>query len=380
MKLNLRALASIVVFSSLSFPAFSGCNSGGAQTVQPSARGQRGESCQARNDCEPGLACVNFMCVKNEFDISAEAKQCDLIQCQTTEDCCGDRPTEAPARCADRDRICSTPTIPGCLATTCTSNDDCNGGTCATGICSNLAIACTSNADCAETCDTALGECVVSGLACEDDTSCVGSGTCTGRICSCANPDYDPLNEICSDPDCVNICTLACEEERCVVDTSCESDADCSILTPHCKGGRCVECTEDEHCDEANDEACVQNVCRKPCTVNEECPLFYSCDAGECVYRGCTSDRECVLALGGNGAGGDDSRLAKCLPSDADPAINTCKIPCENDAACGKLQICEAGYCKFVGCQTDEECRAYLGIENEQTSPTKPYVNRAVCR
>ncbi len=42
--------------------------------------------------------------------------------------------------------------------------------------------------------------------------------------------------------------------------------------------------------------------------------------------------------------------------------------------------MCEDGYCKFIGCKTDEECRSYLGIANETTSDIKPYVSKAVCR
>lgn len=349
--------------------------------MQPSARGQRGESCQARNDCEGGLACVNSLCVKNEFEISAAAKQCDVINCETTEDCCGGRPTEAPAKCANRAWICATPSLPGCVASICTSDVDCGGdGTCPAGYCTNSTLtACAADTDCANTCDTDTGACTLTSALCADDTQCV-TGTCSLRTCSCTNPDYNPLDPICTDPDCVDVCTLTCEEERCVVDTSCEEDTDCNILTPHCSSGRCVECTEDANCDEAGGESCVDNVCRKPCTANEECPLFSACESGKCVHRGCTSDRECVLALQGTAVGIDDSRLAKCLPSDMDPDIKACKIPCENDAACGQLNVCEAGYCKFVGCETDEECRSYLGLQNQVTNDAQPYLNKAVCR
>ena len=78
-------------------------------------------------------------------------------------------------------------------------------------------------------------------------------------------------------------------------------------------------------------------------------------------------------------AGADDPRLYKCLASDADPKHKTCKIPCENDGSCGQFQVCDEGYCKFVGCDSDEQCRNYLGIANQMTSEIKPYVAKAKC-
>jgi hypothetical protein len=127
-------------------------------------------------------------------------------------------------------------------------------------------------------------------------------------------------------------------------------------------------------------EQCQEDgLCRKPCTKNEECDLLEECVAGDCERRGCRSDRECIL-LEASLPTGDDARLSKCLPSDEDPTIMQCKVPCENDGVCGEFEVCEGGFCKFVGCDTDEECRSYLGIDNEITSLTKPWISTAVCR
>jgi hypothetical protein len=125
----------------------------------------------------------------------------------------------------------------------------------------------------------------------------------------------------------------------------------------------------------------VAGECKRPCEFNEECPFFWQCVAGQCVETGCTSDRECVLAAGSANPGGfEDGCLQRCLASDEDPTINTCKIPCENDGACSQFQVCAEGYCKFVGCQEHEECRAYLGVEREMPSDARPFVTQAVCR
>lgn len=337
---------------------FAACGGDDVSTVQPQSRGERGETCLARNDCKAGLACINTVCSKNDFDVSPTAKSCDRIDCQETADCCGDRPSEAPVKCANRASICSSPSIPNCVSTSCTSAAQCNGGTCGRGICST------------------------SSTSCDDDSDCV-EGTCTSRSCNCQNPAFDPSDPICSDPDCVDVCTLKCEEERCVLDVSCEEDRDCfgNANGRICSSGKCVECTQDDQCT-GDGESCVDNRCKEPCTQNEQCPLFHACESGECVEKGCTSDRECILAAGrGEGSSREDARLSKCLPSSKDANIKECKIPCENDGACGsELEVCEAGFCKFVGCDSDEECRTYLGLANEGSDPSRPYVSKAVCR
>lgn len=361
-----------------------GCD-GDPQLVKPASQGQRGEACQARNDCASGLACVNFICSKNDFQISVTAKHCDRIDCSVDQDCCGDRPLTAPTKCASRDSLC-TPYIATCLPfsnDTCTSDATCGGGSCL-GYCTNTFDDCTAPADCSDTCIVTVngGTCAQSGNFCTTSADC--SGTCTSRNCACDNALYDPINVICDDPDCIDICTLRCNEERCVRDTSCAMDSDCFINgLQHCTtGGQCVECeaaTEATDCTGEGEE-CRDNVCVVPCMKNEECPLFHQCQAGDCVPTGCSSDRECVLALSSGGSS-QDARLSKCLPSDQDASINICKIPCENDAACpNDFEVCSAGFCTFIGCETNEDCRAFLGIEDQMTSTSRPWISTAECR
>lgn len=389
----------LVLLSLVGLTAFTGCSKDPTQVV-PETRGKRGENCQARNDCETGLACLNGICSKNEFDVDVAAKHCDRIECTETADCCGDKPTKAPKECGDRDKYCLS-TFPGCSPSlTCTSDSQCGSGTCraaGTGTCVNgvAALSCTSVAACRDTC-AAGGTCTLSGVTCAVDSECSyydynSTVTCVlpTRTCDCANPDYAPGNSICSNPDCTDLCLLRCEDDRCVTDHSCGKDADCiSAGLPYCDQGRCVTCKSDDDC--GMDETCEEGVCHKPCEHNEECALFEECNkkSGECEYVGCKSDRECILAASGNSetpqsvstSSGEDARLSKCLPSEADPKVSTCKIPCENDGSCGSQSVCDKGYCKFIGCESDEECRAYLGITNQMPTEAKPFVVTAVCR
>jgi hypothetical protein len=399
----------IALLSLTSVFAFAGCSKD-AQKVAPETRGKRGENCLARNDCEAGLACLNGTCAKNEFNIEVTAKVCERIECEADEDCCGDKKTEAPAKCKGRETICNQPSLPGCVATTCIDDSSCMGGGSCRGTCVGGTMsgsACLTVADCPPTPNTCVlfegltyGSCSQTGATCGSSGGttyppcAVGSTSCSSKSCKCQNPDYMPSSEICSDPDCEDICILRCSDtKQCVQDTSCKVDTDCAkVGLPTCDGGRCVECTTSKDCDEDNDETCVDGMCNKPCEHNEECGLFHACEDGECKYVGCTSDRECILAAARGtetpntgdvssavSSGGDDPRLYKCLENEGTPKIKTCKIPCENDGSCGQFQVCDSGYCKFVGCENDEDCRVYLGIANQQVSEAKPYLARAQC-
>jgi hypothetical protein len=396
--MGLRSLIGLCIIG-LAF-VFVGCDSDKAQKIQPETRGKRNELCQARNDCEDGLACLGGVCSKNNFNLDVTARQCDRVDCSEDADCCGDRPMNPPAKCKDRAVLCS-PLLPDCTndGNVCTSATSCTGGgTCEPGTCSLLGTSCETSAECHDTCNPATLSCRYSFANCTvatQDVDCYQAGTCSTRFCSCDNPEYEPGNPICTDPDCLPsaVCTLRCDEERCVQDNSCEEDLDCPTIAPICDGGTCVQCTRDSDCDEDEDETCVSAVCHKPCKVNEECGLFEECQGdGSCKYVGCKVDKDCILAAnrfngdgtGGTAAfavnGGDDPRLYKCLESETEKGVNECLIPCENDGSCGTFQACTKGYCKFIGCESDEQCRTYLGITDQMTTDAKPYVSRAICR
>jgi hypothetical protein len=404
--MGLRSLIALVSLVSVAW--LGGCSKD-AQKVQPETRGKRGETCLARNDCDTGLACLNGICAKNEFNIEVTAKQCTRVECGADEDCCGDRATSAPAKCKGRESKCNQPTLAGCVQTTCLDDMACGGGGSCLGTCGgqtvDIGMPCAVATECTpspNTCSSVTpgvtGTCSATFALCSPEAPCAKSiATCSTKICRCQNPEYDPAADICTDEECENICLLRCQDSLCLEDKSCKTDAEClAVGLKVCdENGRCVECTVDKDCDEKNGETCESGLCHKPCTQNEECGLFEECDkkAGDCKYVGCQDDRDCILAasrgqvVGTGGTSGqntapsssDDPRLYKCLASDAGSDIKTCKIPCENDGSCGQFQVCDAGYCKFVGCENDEQCRAYLGIANQMTSDAKPYVATAKC-
>jgi hypothetical protein len=374
------------------------CDSDKAQKVQPETRGKRGERCMARNDCDAGLACISGICAKNEFAIDVSTKHCERSECKTDTDCCGERLTEAPPECDDRVLICETPTLANCVQTTCTDANEatlCGDGFCGTGSCTQLGFTCMTTTDCHDVCGVD-GVCTLSNVACTLDTQCTynsynATQACGNRLCNCANPDYAPSDPLCENEDCLNVCNLRCDDnELCVEDDSCEADLDCPATAPICEGSVCVQCTTNSECNPDNDEVCENGFCRRDCEFNEECGIFEECQAGDCVYVGCTSNLACILAagrvqggVGGSGnvsvGSGDDARLYECLESEVDSSIGVCRVPCENDGNCTQLEVCEEGYCKFVGCVDHEDCRIYFGIANQVVTENKPYVTSAIC-
>ncbi len=207
-------------------------------------------------------------------------------------------------------------------------------------------------------------ECIV--IECEADADCCANfeapNFCAQYIADCADQGaggffgFDPC-ETANGPACT--CTQKCDQQLCVTPQGCESDDECTTPgLPLCDtaASACVECLTVDDCDAADGEKCIANVCDAGCEVNEDCPLFHSCTAGECKDTGCTSDRECILFT---------RRSDSVCKAVEGSERKQCSVPCTENAECGPLQLCKEGECMFLGCETAEECRTYLGIENE---------------
>jgi hypothetical protein len=183
-----------------------------------------------------------------------------------------------------------------------------------------------------------------------------------------------PTAAICSDPQCEGICGYTCLEERCVVDARCASDVQCGATTPYCSEGACVECLSSDDCEM---EECVDGHCGPQCETDTQCKLFEACQAGECVYVGCRTDRECVLKAGA-APPGQDPRLARCQ---IEEGHGTCVFPCEIDAQCAPSEVCLEGMCEYIGCETDTECKTIAGLHDQpQPTPERPWVTNVQCR
>jgi len=338
-------------------------------------RGRQGTGCSVLNDCESGLSCVRGLCEPASFGLAATGKECVEIDCKATADCCGNLPTEIPDKCRNRAAAC-TKTLPGCEAVACTRSGDCAGGGVCTGHCLVSTGECTGNPDClANKCLS--GKCSINFTSCSTDADCAAN-TCSSGTCACGNPAYVPTLPVCTDPDCDGLCQWACEDSRCVIPTRCVTDDDCFGSKPRCVTGECVECVDSTDC--SFEKSCRSGSCETRCKDDTNCALFEACQAGQCIYVGCRSDRECSLIPDVNAlelTPGFDPRLLRCH---TDAGIGKCVIPCENDGQCAATETCEAGLCKYIGCNSSDECKSILGVHNQTASDTQPWIPAVDCR
>ena len=389
----------------------SGANSETSQSERPLALGERGTSCDVssdcveglscivKNDCQEGLSCVRKSCQPSNFDVMGTGKQCHTVHCATTADCCGDKSLTEPDKCKGKADICDTPTLTECSPVLgCSTDAECGTGA---GTCKNRCSLspygyCDTNADCPNVCNItvagtggtpAQGTCQYGSAACAMDSDCTAASntsntnTCGGvqtKRCDCTNPVYEPTNVICTDTDCDNVCTRVCEDQICEIDDSCESDNDCSLAAPMCDAGDCVQCKSADDCDADAKEQCVAGVCGSACKEDTQCPAFNSCQDGECVETGCKTDRECILLSAGQRDSDQDPRLSKCTIKDGQ---GICTYPCEIDAQCGSTEVCVNNVCEFIGCETNAECKAFTGLNNQPApTPEQPWIVTTECR
>lgn len=338
-------------------------------------RGKVGTGCSVKNDCADGLSCVRGICQPLSFELVPTGKECFQIDCAESADCCGELSTEIPESCRSRAAKCFE-LLPGCVEGECTRSSDCGGGGVCTGNCAVSSGECTGNVDClANKC--VEGQCTIDFTACDSDAECAAN-TCIGGTCACENPSYDPAEPVCSDEACEGLCLWACEESRCVLPKHCHDDDDCFGSTPLCVEGACVECAASVDCSFG--KLCLSGRCETPCQSDSHCALFEACQAGECIYVGCRSDRECTLIpdLEALGLGaGLDRRLLRCH---TDEGIGRCLVPCQTDAQCPPTEVCSGGLCEYIGCETAAECKAIVGLHDQVSSDDQPWIPAVECR
>jgi len=364
--------------------------------VTPARQGDRGDNCQAKNDCKSGLSCISSTCQPVAYDFKPSGKECLRFECEDIKDCCGDKPTDLPEKCVGKESVCNQPSVAECPGyVTCSDDSECGEGQCdkaTSQTCSVTLGTCTSDENCyAETCEISevsdgygglyqVGTCTLSSGSCDADEDCLYFGDVCGDeeeaatgYCDCANPEYDPTADICSDTDCEEVCGLVCTDNLCIEDDSCEKDEECPGDTPFCDDGECVECTDDDECDEEIEEECRAGSCERPCQFDQECPDLNACESGACVYVGCTTNADCLFALARSDS---DARQAECVQEEG---IGHCRFPCDNDAQCFETEICDSGLCTDIGCQTDAQCDSLLGLQGQEISESRPYVTQGRC-
>jgi hypothetical protein len=170
----------------------------------------------------------------------------------------------------------------------CSSDAECAEGT----VCDeffSVCVGCSANLDCAALeaprCDPATRTCV----GCESNSDCRGGAPqcgADGRCVECLE------NDQCDDPNAARCSGSVC--------SACADDADCSHFEPAaqsalCTGGRCVECRSSVDCPDPNRPVCNGGRCGG-CNDEDDCARFEAApacgEAGACVQ--CTENRHCT--------------------------------------------------------------------------------------
>jgi len=310
------------------------CTSAAATNTETTTGGQAGESCVSRSDCEIGLVCVNQVCSTADALLPAEEEDASVQtaigkrgeSCQTRIDC------EPGLVCVNGSCQLSDyniePNNKECVLIQCRDDDDCCPAE--NYNCEQYDSLCQSNPQPNMYCDQYSLYCTCEGRECVDER-CIHDPPCEDSgICNL----FSSTRILCSDD---NRCV------ECLIDDDCFGDEQCN-------DGECVECSDDDDCDD--DETCEDNLCVAGCKSDLDCVYFFECQSGTCVEVGCQSDRECIAYTGN----------AFSICEDAE-----CHEPCDTDLECSsavnfEFRTCSDGYCVDVGCETDAECRLRLNI------------------
>ena len=320
------------------------------------ARGGEGESCTRRDDCQDGLRCFALRCAAAAD--GGEPPAADTAGAAGPGQACDARRACAVGLLC-MDQMCASAVVGtdpngrlGGVGETCSATSDCLPDlACTNAVCGRVTIALPKT------------EKQCHRVECAEDVDCCDSFV--------PDPNCDAYRDNCEvDPVFCNTyrslceCNLGCVDEVCLAAApGCQGSSECtSQQTPFCVEGSCRQCERDANCP-GDGTQCIEGVCMAGCTLAEHCPALHSCQEGECVESGCQSDRECVF-LTGDGAAICDEGM--------------CRTPCTRDVDCGggteRFQVCSAGQCVFIGCETDAECRALLQLSSQ------PGRAHAVCR
>ncbi len=214
---------------------------------------------------------------------------------------------------------------------------------------------------------------------CEDGLFCAPVPGGSGGVCvtgsfkiaktakSCVLLECTGASDCCEFGQCDAGSNVDCELGKCVF--RCTDDTQCTTSVTgneHCSGGKCVQCTSDDHCGGG---MCSNGQCVQACTNDGACGGFDRCVDGHCIPSGCQTDRECVAATRNV-----DSRCG---------TDGKCIVPCETDLECGSptsfsFFACIDKQCTYVGCESDKDCRLFFTGPSDAS--TLPPHETAVCQ
>lgn len=226
---------------------------------------------------------------------------------------------------------------------TCTVDESCSSGLCASGRCSSCGVARGSTQACAN------------GLGCHASEQCA-SGACVGGVCqtcaldgSCAALTNCDSEVQCQSGACVQRLTLSnvTEATTCL---HCTSNGECG-RGGTCTNGvcercafdpmprQCAECTDDSQCPSGN---CVFGVCGG-CRTSEQCPSGETCrftDRFDVGPRVCTAEVVTGLPRGALCEASEECADGLACGAGRDEP-SRCGVACGSDpSVCGDSGVC----------------------------------------
>jgi Cys-rich repeat protein len=273
------------------------------------------ETCTADIDCTVGSLCENGVCVVSN-------------ECFVDEDCARGFHCEtlaAPgALIALPGGVCVADETPGC-----TSDADCNGGTCE--------ITCESDPNCPN-CDVCffVGTCIDTGCTVNEDCDageiCFFGDAAGDRAIAC--PDENNDGQCDFDVPVGGVCRTVSTEVECTVNADCADGQFCDFDT---SGNRMAPppptCDDLANCDPIV-VVPTTGVCRDleaTCTVDADCARGEICQ----IDQGCACPDVCI----DDGNGG-------CLPCECPEFTGICVVPvdptCTSDIDCREGEVCQS--------------------------------------
>ncbi len=162
---------------------------------------------------------------------------------------------------------------------------------------------------------------------------------------------------------------------------TCSTAADCATASGAfdadnyaCEAGLCryKGCNDDAECQAAFSSAgyvCRAQsglkTCVKRCAAPADCAVAsaafdadnYACEAGGCRYNGCNDDAECAASVAG-------TVCRKAFGATSAACIKKCSVAADCAAASAAFDddnyACETGLCRYKGCNSDAECQSSL--------------------
>jgi hypothetical protein len=253
-------------------------------------------------------------------------------------------------------------------------------------------ITCTITSDCAARGGTCVANECRANNECTSDADCTGGDICApdpdfGGLCAAPGQPAAPLPAwSCSvGKDCPAL-------EGCASDGKCHVDGECQntwqpdgTLAGNCTGAGqiCASSGEnlDGYCTDGRggpDPYCRSTgsgECRDECTVNDDCGIGGTCQAGFChrpdecqTSADCTPNHFC-----GNPAGWDDYGYQFCIedpsPTCVDDGHGACRLPCSVDTDC-----LDGGSCAAADhlCHASNECASDTDCATGQSCISDP--------